>query len=88
MSSESGGGEAGDGGQNLIGRFGPSKWFRLLVVDDDEFADGRFQKKTCSVTLLCAKLNSRVSVSNRLEAQHPLRPCLRLENCCAVDCSS
>ena len=43
MSSESGGGEAGDGGQNLIGRFGPSKWFRLLVVDDDEFADGRFQ---------------------------------------------
>ncbi len=49
MSGEGGGGETSDGGQDLIGGFGPSKRFRLLIVDVDELADGLFQLLYASV---------------------------------------
>ena len=43
MSSESGSGEASDGGEDLVCGFGPAKGFGLLVVGSDEGADGRFE---------------------------------------------
>jgi len=43
MSCEGGGGKASDDGQYLIGRFGPMKRLRLLVVGYDELLDGSFQ---------------------------------------------
>ena len=43
MNGESGSGKASDGGQDLVGGFGPAKRFRLLVVYGDEFPDGSFQ---------------------------------------------
>ena len=35
--------ESGDGGENLVCRFGPTKGRRLLVMSCDEFADGFLQ---------------------------------------------
>ena len=43
MSGETGGCEARDGGQDLIGRFGPPKGLWLLIIDGDELADSAFQ---------------------------------------------
>ncbi len=43
MSSQSGSGESGDGCQDLVCGFGPSKGFRLLIVDLDELPDSIFQ---------------------------------------------
>jgi hypothetical protein len=39
----SGGGEASDGGQDLVCRFCPSKGFGLLIVGGDELPDRGFQ---------------------------------------------
>ena len=43
MSGQSGGGESGDGGQDLACGFGPPKGFRLLIVDPNELPDRFFQ---------------------------------------------
>lgn len=43
MSGQSGSGESGDGGQDLVCGFGPPKGFRLLIVDPNERPDRIFQ---------------------------------------------
>ena len=43
LSGESGSGEAGDGGKDLVCRFGPVEGLGLLVMDGDELSDCSFQ---------------------------------------------
>jgi len=43
MSSQSGSGESGDGGQDLVCGFGPSEGLWLLVMGLDELPDRSFQ---------------------------------------------
>jgi hypothetical protein len=40
---EGGGGEASDGGQNLVSRFWPTEGFRLFSMVSDELPDCGFQ---------------------------------------------
>ena len=49
MSVESSGGESNDGGQDLVGRFCPTKGFGLLIVGSDEIPDCSFQPLNASV---------------------------------------
>jgi hypothetical protein len=43
MRGESAAGKAGHAVQNLIGSAGPDEWFGILIVDVDEFANGRLK---------------------------------------------
>jgi hypothetical protein len=43
VSGQSRSGESVEGGQDLIGGFGPSKGLRLLIVDFDELPDRIFK---------------------------------------------
>ena len=49
MGVECGGGEASDGGQNLVCRFCPAEGFWLLVMGGDELSDRGFQFLNASV---------------------------------------
>ena len=49
MSGESGGGEASDGGQDLVCGFGPVEGFGLAVMDSNELPDCGFQFLNASV---------------------------------------
>ena len=43
LRGEGGGGEASDGGQDLVSRFCPTERFGLLVMGSDELPDSGFQ---------------------------------------------
>ena len=49
MSVEGSGDESSDGGQDLVGRFCPTKGFGLLIVGSDEIPDYSFQFLNASV---------------------------------------